>query len=59
MIDYFSYFLLNEIVSIPQNFYNLRSMTAKSERHSDFFVTVYFIARYCRNSNKHEANLER
>ena len=40
-IDYFSYLLLNKIVSIPLRFYNLRSMASNSERHSEFFVTAH------------------
>ena len=40
MIDYFSYLLLNKIILILQSFYNLRCMTANSERHTEFFVTA-------------------
>ena len=41
MIDYFSYLLLNKIllhdIVFPLSFYNLRCLTANSERHSEFF----------------------
>ena len=44
MIDYFSYPLLNKSVLFPLIFLKIRCMAAKSERHSEFFVT----ARKCR-----------
>ena len=41
MFDYYSLLLLNKIEKFTQKFYNLRCMAAKSERHSECFVTAH------------------